>query len=346
MRTITICREENQGNNVLAIDFDMIFSVWKGMKEGREKEKLEKTLKTSPLFETMLKQGIETKGVVTPQEASEKQRKGKAIAENTPLEISGSVRNEKYTTIAIKFPIVGQNHFSANTPVNRPEEPPIHETPLQNNNPDTSSISKPKQKSSKPNISPPNFHLHSPSPLTDHAIGLIKSLPKPNNPNTPNPTITNPISISPDPLSPVDPILTSQNSTTRDLSTGNPNIPGHDAAEPNEGLGSMGLRLEFNQTPEQAESQEFAGEPEPEEEPVEYEDMQEEDYHIYEDYEANHQADLSAIEQQSTIDDGEPEILGEYVTPTASKFDLQMFKAAYGAAAAEPPDLDAGAAAE
>lgn len=90
---------------------------------------------------------------------------------------------------------------------------------------------------------------------------------------------------------------------------------------------------------------EVLGESEPDEEPVEYEDMQEVDYQVYDDYEANHQADLSALEHQSSIDNGEPEINGEYVTPTASDFDLQMYEAEYGEAMAEPQPAEEALAA-
>lgn len=53
-QAVTIYRDANQYKNVLAIEFDTIFLIWKNMRAGKEKEKLEKTLKTSPLLETML----------------------------------------------------------------------------------------------------------------------------------------------------------------------------------------------------------------------------------------------------------------------------------------------------
>lgn len=42
------------------------------------------------------------------------------------------------------------------------------------------------------------------------------------------------------------------------------------------------------------------------------------------------------MENQSSVDQGDPEIRGEYATPTASEFDLQMYDAAFGAAMEEP----------
>lgn len=223
------------------------------------------------------------------------------------------------------------------------------------------------------NNSPPKTILHTPSPLTDRAIGLIKSLPKPSQ------------------NSPKGPVLLTQNSSTNKtfeptpkpfynyelqdcLGPATKQIPIqieelNNEKEPEEKRGiyetggtQIGLEQEAGQEGSESGAllvevepeEEFSGsepeveqtgyepeveqigyepeveqigyEPEleqnkaeptengvyseQEEEAIEYEDMQEEDYQIYEEYKANHQADYSALAQHSSINQGEPEIIG------------------------------------
>lgn len=80
----------------------------------------------------------------------------------------------------------------------------------------------------------------------------------------------------------------------------------------------------------ESEPEEVFFEQDPNDEPIGNEDMQEDDYRIYEDFDANHQADLSALEQQSSIGYGESQVIGGYATPTAADMDLLEYETAYG----------------
>lgn len=49
-RKVTVYRDRDQGEPALTIEYDILFSVWKNLGKGKEKEKLEKTLRASPRF--------------------------------------------------------------------------------------------------------------------------------------------------------------------------------------------------------------------------------------------------------------------------------------------------------
>lgn len=145
------------------------------MKPGKEKEKLEKSLRTSPLFETKHKQGLQTAMEVPPQPNSAIEKKGKNILENNPKEASSSFRKREVQNQVIKCATEPRVHATANRPVTI-EKTPLSGNPIQNNNPNTPTPLKIMTKTTPTAISIP---LHTPFPLTDRAIGLIKSLPGP-----------------------------------------------------------------------------------------------------------------------------------------------------------------------
>lgn len=183
-----------EGKDLVAINFDDLIGIWVNL-EGPQKEKIEQTLRMSPLFESYLKATspklVEKKAEVPflSKEEMERIRKGKAKEENSRMENSGEAVTGGGKRIKINEKLV--LHEPGSGGATQPTFPirtmhdleiylfqsPEKEKPKDLNtldlkcNPRDSPILIPLGRTAHANTT------HPPSPITDHAIGLDRKLP-------------------------------------------------------------------------------------------------------------------------------------------------------------------------
>ncbi|KAF3341673.1 hypothetical protein FCM35_KLT00311 [Carex littledalei] len=175
---------------IVAVEFEMLFSIWENMAACDKRDKIETTLRASPLFAAYMANRQTTQTRLADET---RQNKGKDKMDDLERELDASILNQ-----------TGEETFTQNSPSQEIAHPakestyqrgPRGPTPTQNTLPGTgqkggNSIQKPTQtfeltfpRETSMNQATPQFE---PTPLVDRALGLVRSSgPSPQNISTP-----------------------------------------------------------------------------------------------------------------------------------------------------------------
>ncbi|KAF3338200.1 hypothetical protein FCM35_KLT17037 [Carex littledalei] len=352
-------RGENQGDPVLTIDFPTLLSVWRNLPIGKEKDKIEKTLRSSPLFATH----VQSDAIVVakpPPAGRQVEDKGKNIAQSPTLDTSSPAGHNQSALAtsstsskrATPSPLTDRA-IGIYTPLSQAAAPLSQAAAPLSQAATLSQATTIRATNLSPPLQPTNHPPQPTNPNSTQAAPVLQAIPKPNPPNSAaqQPTLPSsaqtlqqsnlpeqPNQLTPQNMAIFKPNLTVALNTQHSATGVTPSIPAlpNTTDDPNQTAHTQpdGETEITEPVPNSLPPEETAPEAyELTEPPLDLantfmgqEDM---DYEIFQEKEAEYQADMSALQnQEPPVDEGSP--VGSYHSLTYSELQILGLEVEFG----------------